>query len=527
MSLVSIEFITFLLCVTVIYYLMPKKQQWIAVLGANLYFYLSAGGTALLYLVFTAVTAWYTAIHLEGINDKFKKLRENCDTREDKQANRTLCTRSKKRTMLLALGINFGIWIALKYSLFAVTNLNLLAEKLHIPVLPLPQWVLPFGISFYTFTAMGYCVDVYRGKYKAERSFFKFFTFISFFAHMVQGPFSRYDVLSVTLFEEHRFSFERLKQGGLRILWGMFKKLVIADRIAVTVNTIYSDTVEYNGMYIWIAMLLFTLELYADFSGYMDIAAGASGILGIRLQENFKQPFFAQSIEEFWRRWHVTLGAWFRDYLFYSVSMSKRVQTLGRNSRKLLGSKTARLIPSYIALFFVWSATGLWHGADWTYLVWGWMNLVIIMLSMQMDGVYQKIRERLHIRPQTKWFMIFRMVRTWMLFSFMELFSEAPSIGAACSMCRSMLTFEHWTYVKEPLSLLPMMQWEDVLIVGAGLVMMLAVDVMKERTKGVFAVLSGLPCGIRYIGYGLIFYGIIIAGVIGGEMSGGFMYAQF
>lgn len=450
-----------------------------------------------------------------------------CSTREDKQKNRKLCAAEKKKLMAWSLAANFGIWIVLKYSAFLIANLDVLLEQLRIPVIPVPEFLLPLGISFYTFVAMGYCIDIYRGKYQAEKNAGRFILFITFFPHIVQGPFSRFDSLSSSLFQEHKFSFDRMCQGGLRILWGMFKKLVVANKISIVVGTIYGDIVTYNGMFIWVAIFLFVIELYADFSGYMDIAIGVSHILGIRLQENFRQPFFAKSIEEFWRRWHMTLGAWFRDYVFYSISMSKKAQGFGKKCKSVVGVSTARLIPSYIALFFVWTATGLWHGANWTFLVWGLMNLIIIAVSMQLQGVYAKIRKKLHIRLENKGWQLFQMVRTFMLFCFMEMFSEAESVGKAFAMCRSMITFEHWTYIKNPLLFFPALDVLDLSVIVVGILLMLAVDIMKEKQLGIFQVLDRVPCVLRYAGYVSILYAIILFGEIGGSMSGGFMYAQF
>ena len=529
MSIVSIKFLIFLICLVILYFLAPRRWQWVILLCGNVFFYLSAGAKALLFILFTSAAAWYTGLLLEKVNEKYKRIREtDCKSREEKQRNREQCTKDKKKVMAVSLGINFGIWILLKYSGFVISNLDALFAKAGLPVLlPVPRFILPLGISFYTFIAMGYCIDIYRGKYKAEKNVCRFVLFVSFFPHIIQGPFSRFDSLSPTLFEPHKFSFDRMCEGGLRILWGMFKKLVVADKLSLTVNMIYGDIETYNGMLIWVAIVLFVLEMYADFSGYMDIVAGVSRILGIRLQENFKQPFFARSIEEFWRRWHITLGAWFRDYVFYPISMSKRVQSLGMKCKKAVGAQTGRLIPSYIALFFVWTATGLWHGADWTFLVWGLMNLTVIAVSMQLSGFYAGIRERLHIPDSAWWWKLFQMARTFMIFSFMEMFSEADSIGKAFAMCRSMFTFEHWTYIKTPMLFFPSLEPLDVAVIAAGAALMLLVDVIREKGMGVFHTLGRIPCVLRYACYGAVLYAIILFGEMGAGMSGGFMYAQF
>lgn len=505
MSLLSVRFLAFLFVLLLAYYLLPKKWQWVVLLCANIVFYLSAGVEYAGFLIITAVTAWGAASWVEKTNEKFKQLRKNCSTREEKQANKAECTKQKKKIMTCVMVLNFGLWIVLKY-------------VLHASVL---------GVSFYTFIAMGYCIDVYRGKFPAEKNFGRFLVFLSFFPQMVQGPFSRYDKMKDTLQNEHTFSFDQLGAGILRMLWGFFKKMVIADRFGIVTVAIYTGEIAHGGIYVPILMAAVTLQLYADFSGYMDIVCGVCQMLGIHLQENFRQPLFSRSIEEVWRRWHITLGAWFRDYVFYAVSMSKWAQNLGKKCREKLGPATARMIPSYLALVAVWTATGLWHGATWCFLIWGWMNLVIIVGSMQLQPVYVKIREKLHIQESSRKFALFQMLRTFCIFGFMEMISDAGNLTTAFSICKSFFTVFNWGLIKHPLSLFPGLEITDVIVVLIGLVLMLLVDVIREKGYSVQAVLEKVPMPIRYMGYAIIFYGVILLGNTGADLTGGFMYAQF
>jgi len=249
-------------------------------------------------------------------------------------------------------------------------------------------------MSFYTFHSVGYLMDVYRSKYPAEHNFCKYFTFISYFPHLLQGPFSRFDGLGKSIFEMHSFSYDRLCEGCARIVWGFFKKVVIADQLGVVVSAITQHYTNYTGTHIFMSIIFYGIQLYADFSGYMDIMCGFSHILGIKLSENFEQPYFARTIDDFWRRWHITLGHWFRDYVFYPVSMGKVAQQIGRRARGKWGPKMGKLVPGYYALIFVWTATGLWHGASWTFLIWGWLNMLVIMSTMQLDDWYTKIKTK-------------------------------------------------------------------------------------------------------------------------------------
>lgn len=506
MSLLSIKFLAFLVILLLLYYLLPKKWQWVVLLCANIIFYLAAGVVYAGCLLITAVSSWWIANQVERTNDFYKELRKQCVTREEKQANKAECTKEKKKLMACVMILNFGLWIILKY------------------IAPVAA---PFGISFYTFIAMGYCIDVYRGKYPAEKSFWRFFVFLSFFPQMIQGPFSRYDIMKDTLNEEHGFSFDRLGEGALRMLWGFFKKLVIADRMGTVVTAIYTGESVSGGIYVPVLMFCVTLQLYADFSGYMDIVAGVCRMLGIRLQENFRQPFFSRSIEEMWRRWHITLGAWFRDYVFYSISMSRPAQNLGKKCRQKMNPVTARMVPSYLALAAVWTATGLWHDATWCFLIWGWMNLVIIVAGMQLAPFYEKLRKRLHINVESGWFALFQMGRTFFLFGFMEMFSDAGSLANAVSLCVSFFTISNWGLIRRPSLLFPGLSSGDIIIVVAGLLLMAFVDVVKERGKGVFAAVSKVPLPLRYLGYAVVFYAVILLGNTGANLTGGFMYAQF
>lgn len=506
MSLLSIRFLAFLVVLLLLYYLLPSKWQWVVLLCANIIFYLSAGVTYAGCLVITAVSAWWIAGRTERTNEHYRELRGQCTTREEKQANKTECTKAKKKLMACVMILNFGLWIVLKY---------------------ISPAAAPLGISFYTFIAMGYCIDVYRGKYPAEKSFWRFFVFLSFFPQMVQGPFSRYNIMKDTLRKEHVFSFDGLGEGILRMLWGFFKKMVIADRLGKVVAEIYAGNSVSGGIYVPVLMVCVTLQLYADFSGYMDIVAGVCRMLGIRLQENFRQPFFSRSIEEVWRRWHITLGAWFRDYVFYSISMSRSAQNLAKKCRQRMSPATARMMPSYLALAAVWTATGLWHGATWCFLIWGWMNLAIIAAGMQLAPFYGKLRKLLHVKEDSRGFALFQMIRTFLVFGFMEMFSDAGSLRNAVSICASFFTSFNWGLIRRPMLLFPGLSGGEVILVAAGLLLMLAVDIAKEKGKGIFSAVGKIPMPVRYLGYALVFYAVILLGNTGTELTGGFMYAQF
>lgn len=507
MSFVSIQFFAFLAVLFCVYFLVPRKWQWKVLPLFSIWFYISYGVQYIGFILCTVLMTYFMAVRLNRTDHKFAQLKQQCDNKEQRKKYKEKYIKSKKIIMLAGLSLNFGIWAILKYA-------NLVD-------------FLPLGISIYSFVAAGYCIDVYRGKYQAEKNLLKYCSFITFFPHIVQGPFSRYDVLGSTLFEKHDFDFERFAQGSLRMAWGYLKKLVIANRMTVAVDLIMADTVGFDGIYIFWLFILLPVRLYADFSGYMDIAAGLCHILGIRLQENFMQPFFAKSIDEFWRRWHITLGAWFRDYLFYPVSMSKLTQKISKRCKNKFSPATARLIPSYIALIFVWSATGLWHGGSPNFLLWGWINLFCIVTSMQFKPFYARIKNRLHIADENRIWQAVQMIRTFLIFGFAEMVSDTRSIYGIFMKCKALVCGRNWNLIFEPLKLFPDLSIQEVFVLIIGVSIIFIIDVLKERQVNIYSLVQRIPMLPRYIAYCTLLYSIILLGYFGADATEGFMYAQF
>lgn len=507
-----------------VYYVVPKKFQWCVLLLANIVFYLRYGIKFFPYIIFTIVTTYAAGIILEKINDDYKETKGQHTQAEDKKAAKKKYIHKKQLVLLVTLLLNMGIWAVLKYTAYIFGNVNewfALANPL-----PIPAFVMPIGISYYTFVSAGYCIDIYRDKYKAERNLGRYTLFISFFLHILQGPFSRFNMLKTTLFEKHAFSFERIYNGGLRILFGLFKKFIIADYIGNSVVYIYENYASLNGIYALLLIVFLSIELYADFSGYMDIINGAATMLGIRNQENFTQPFFAKSIEEFWRRWHITLGVWFKDYLFYPVSMSKWAQKLGQKSRKLVGNTNGRMIPSYIALVFVWTVTGIWHGCALQFLLWGWMNLFFIAFGMMFGPLYHKLHDVTHISAESKGWKLFAMLRTFFLFGCMEVMSDAGSAGIAFTIYRKLFTGWDLSILTSLETLFPEVPEPNACLIILGVLMMLVVDIVKEKNISLKGFLLRMPVLVRYTLYlGMVYILILFTARV--QSGGGFMYANF
>ncbi|MBQ7360446.1 MAG: MBOAT family protein [Lachnospiraceae bacterium] len=527
MNIVSWEFLLFSTVLIGTYFVIPRKFQWVVIFFSNLVFYFFAGIPYIGYMLIISVATFLGALQLKKAALRGKEQASLVNTPEEKKVIKEKVTQKKKLITGLAIVLSMGIWAVLKYTNFFIDNLNLplkwFSDSIQIERV---SWVLPLGISFYTFHAVGYLVDVYRNKYTAERNYFKFFAFISYFPHIVQGPFSRYDELGKSIGEEHKFSYERLCEGCARILWGYFKKMVVADKIGIAATSIFADSSQYSGIYMMFAMCAYGIQLYADFSGYMDIVCGLSHILGIKLAENFKRPYFAKSVDEFWRRWHITLGTWFRDYVFYPVSMGKTGQKMGKWARKKWGAKMGKLLPGYFALIFVWTATGLWHGANWTYLIWGYLNLFVIVLSMQLTDFYDKVKEKLHINSEQLWWKIVAIVRTFILVCFFRFFSAAPDIQTAMSMLTNTFGDMHFEVLKNPMYLFVGVEYVDIYFSLIGTIFIFAVDLFEEA--GVWnKVKEKCPVLIKNVCYvTLIMFIMMCAGSVS-ELMGGFMYASF
>lgn len=481
-----------------------------------------------LYIIFTIITTYFAALRIGRINTASReRLGSEGLSKEEKQAEKAKALADKKKICTLAMAANFGIWAFLKYANFFIDNISGVLKTLHISYeCEALSLILPLGISFYTFQAMGYLIDVYRGKYEAEKNIFRFALFLSYFPHIIQGPFSKFDELTKTLFEEHKFSYDRLCEGSSRILWGVFKKLIVADKIGLAVNEVFANADSYGGIYIFVVIIFYGIQIYADFSGYMDIVCGVSHILGVELAENFSQPYFAKSVDEFWRRWHITLGRWFRDYLFYPVSMGKFAQKLGKKSRAKFGARVGKLIPSYFALIFVWTATGMWHGANWTFFVWGMLNFVVIMAGMHLETFYAKAREKFHIDSENALWQTFQIVRTFLLVCMFRFFSRAENIWTALVMYKNMLLKWDFGDMLAPRSWFVGMSGHDIAICGLGVLMMFLVDILNEKGKWA-SVKAKTPFAVRNLIYVILIYSLILFAGGDNDLIGGFMYAQF
>ncbi len=410
MALTEFSFIVLLAVTTLAYFLVPKRVQWVALLLASAVFYLSYGPGQAVYVVCCALITYLGGLLLGRLNLQTKQ----------PGADKPRIRRTKRLVLLAALALDLGMLITLKYAGM---------------LLPLAKgFVQPLGISFYTLSAVGYLMDLYRAKYEPEKNPLRLLLFVSFFLQIVQGPFARYDLIGKELREPRAFDFDNLKLGSLRMLWGYLKKMVIADWLGVYVSAAMDSPADQSGPVMMIAIVLYTVQMYADFSGYMDIVCGAGQALGLRIPENFDRPLGARSVAEFWRRWHMTLGAWFKDYVFYPVSVSKVAVRISKALRGKGKLRLAKLAPAILALCVVWPLTGLWHGATWNFLLWGLLNGAAIVTSMLMEPLFKKWFEKMGVKPEGRLWKVFSVARTFALLALIRVFARTDSVPQAMAV---------------------------------------------------------------------------------------------
>lgn len=530
MLFTSYSFLAFLLILFLLYYIVPKKCQWVLLLIAGYVFYAHAGWECFLFIGVTTITTYGAGLLIDRNHNQQKAyLAENKASlsKEEKKAYKEKQKNKRFALMVVCLVLNFGILAVLKYTNFAIANINGILEMAGSEkVLAFQDLILPLGISFYTFQSMGYLIDIHRGKYSAQKNLFKFALFVSFFPQLIQGPISRYDDLEKSLFAQHAFDWHTISFGLQRILWGFFKKLVIADRMLIGVNALIGDTQTYTGFYVFMGMLFYALQLYADFTGGIDITIGIAQTLGIPVQENFIRPYFSKGIKEYWRRWHISLGSWFTDYLFYPISVCKPMLKISKWSRKLLGEQIGKRVPVYAASIAVWFVTGIWHGAAWNFIVWGLGNCFFIMLSQECEPLYDKFHARFQVKDKT-WFKAFQIIRTFLLMSSLRMLDCYRNVLMTFKMFGSMFT--DWN-VKEAITV---GMWNlglgahDYIILLIGVLLLFMVSMLGRRGS-VREMIARKPAWVSVAVFGTVFIATILFGAYGmGYDASQFIYNQF
>ncbi len=433
----------FLPIILILYQLSPKRIRWIALLIANFIFYINFNFRMLVFLVPAIVITYITGRVLDRLNHKkkalLKEFKENkaVEGFSTKAEIKDYCQKRSRLVLILGIALILSVLLVIKYYGFFATNINLLIGR-STPKGPLPIKIfeLPLGISFYSMQAIAYMADIYWTKYEAEKNPFKLALYLSFFLTIVEGPIALYSDMKDRLFEGNSIYPDNIARGLIRLMWGIMKKLVIADRLSPAVILLFSPEHQTKGHEVIAAAVLFTVMEYMDFSGCMDMVIGIGTMFGIQLPENFRQPFFAKNASEFWRRWHISLGVWFKTYIFYPVSMSKLAKKWNKFSKNRVNKHITRVVASAIALLPVWLCNGLWHGPKWTYIFYGVFYFVVIVLELLLEPVGDAILKLLHTSRDNKVVDIVRILKTWIIIFAGELFFQADSLSEGMRMIR-------------------------------------------------------------------------------------------
>lgn len=533
MTFVSLAFFAFVAALTLVYFLVPKAYRWTVLLVGSYAFYWLNSRRLTLVLLGTTVVTYLIGLWIQRVRDRRKDYLQAHRaemSREDRKAYNNATKRSTRRILLLGILVTLAPLIYLKYSNFFINNVNALLSRLKVQAqLNHVNLLLPLGISFYTLQAIAYLTDVYRGKATADHNPAKFLLFMSFFPQIVQGPIPRHSQLANQLYEGHDFDYTRMCHGIQLMVWGLFKKLVIGERIAIPVNALFDGYASYTGPILFLAAAMYGLQVYADFSGGMDVARGVSQILGIELELNFRQPYFSSSVEEFWRRWHMTMGNWMRDYVFYPLSMSKAFTAFGQKSRKVLGQYIGKRLPPFCAMFIVYILVGLWHGAAWNYVVFGLWNGVFIMLGILMDGIHDKARKKLQIKEETVTWRAFRIIRTFLVISFGRYFSRGNSLGDALGMIgRSFRNWRDITFLTNGTLLNLGLDNANWIVLGIFLLVLFHVDLAHERGVSIRDSIDRQNLIFRWLIYIAAVLVILVFGMYGPHYDAArFIYQEF
>ena len=508
----------FLPLALICYQLVAEKHRWkVLLVFSYLYFYLFSG-ELVLYLLGSTVLTHYAAIWISWIKMKYAKDIQEA-SKEEKSALKKEGQKKQRMVLVASILCLLGLLVYLKYSNFFLENVNSLLTSFQVEYqFTLSKILVPIGISFYTLEQVGYLADVYWDKTEPEKNLGKLALFFGFFPLVMEGPISSYESVSKSLYSGQKLKYENLKAGFLRILWGLMKKMVVADRLYILVDKVYSHYQDYSGIIIILAAICYTIQLYMEFSGCIDIVIGSGRMFGVELPENFRQPFYSKNAGEFWRRWHISLGTWFRTYIFYPVSVSSLVKKWNKYGNKKFGKYFTKIVTSAITLFPVWISNGLWHGANWSYIFYGMYYFVILLFENILEPVTNNLTKKYNLDT-------IRIFKTWIIIFVGELFFRAESLPAGIYMFTSIFR----DFIPENISQISLgISNADVFAIVVGCILVGIVSTLKEKNISIQEKLDGLRTPVRWAIYYALIFMIIILGAYGtGYQAVDLIYAGF
>lgn len=522
MQFTSFSFIACFGVLLLVYYLIPKKAQWVLLLAASYGFYLLAGVEYLSFILLTTLTT-FGAAHVMGRRleqqDAFLAGNKESLSRDERKEYKAKVKRGNRIYMIACLAANFAILAVCKACL--VEPFRTAANGGALSFLTLG---LPMGISFFMFQSTGYVVDVYRGVCKAEKNPFKFALFVSFFPQLVQGPISKFTQVAPSMYQPHAFDGKQVSFGLQRMLWGYFKKMVVADRIAPAVAALLAP--EHTGVSFLVLTVFYAIQIYGDFTGGIDITIGIAETFGIKLPENFIRPYFSKNIAEYWRRWHISLGVWMKDYIFYPISVSQPMLKLSKSARKRFGSFGKRL-PVYIASIATWFCTGIWHGLGANFILWGMMNCFVIVVSEELAPLYEKFHDRFGLKEKA-WYGAFEILRMFMLMNLIRVVDLFPNVGEYFRKMGTLFTTFNFSILWDGTLMSLGLTGLDYAILGGSIVLLFAVSLLQEKKGSVRELLAAKPAALRYALIFALFLLVLLMGNYGiGYNAGNFIYNQF
>lgn len=526
MQFISTNFVILWVISFALYYLVPAKRQWMILAVASGLFYVAGTGGIPVGIVLTGAGAYAGGLYIKHSLEAQKNALSAIAGKEQKKTVKLGFERRRRRVQILYFVLSLGILFCTKYMVVILPFLQETGLTTPRSDAFFSRVVMPLGVSFYTLTAIGYVVDVGREQCQAQRNPVKLFLFLAYFPAITQGPFNRYAKLQGEFERGHVFNYERMLFGVQRFVWGAFKKLVIADRINLFVGDVFGS-VEGGlpGSIYALAVVLYMLQLYADFSGYMDMALGVSETFDIILPENFKRPYFSKSVAEFWRRWHITLGTWFKDYVMFSFVMSGTGRKIGKAAKKRM-PRLGKHMTGILGTMLVWLLTGMWHGRTASYLLWGVYYGVIMCVSLVLEPQYCIWKEKLHIK-EGKAYGFFAMARTWAIVFVADVLIRAESLSQAGGIYRALLVDFR---LKE--GILSVTDYGvnryGFLLLAAACLLWLAVSVWEEKGKDVRRMIAESPMALRWCCYYGVVLLLVITGIYGGNYdTAAFLYQSF
>jgi D-alanyl-lipoteichoic acid acyltransferase DltB (MBOAT superfamily) len=485
----SLEFIIFFIGVTTVYFLIPHRLRWILLLGSSYYFYGSWNSKYLILIIISTLIDYFAGIMMGEEEEKDKR----------------------RKYLILSLISNLGMLFVFKYFNFFIGNINEVFKIFSLDFrAPGLRLLLPVGISFYTFQTLSYTFDVYRGTRKAEKHLGLFATYVAFFPQLVAGPIESSTNLLPQFKKKMDFDYIRMTEGLKFMIWGLFKKVVVADRTAIVVNNIYNDVNNHSGLTLLVASVFFGFQIYCDFSGYSDIAIGSAKVLGFDLIENFKIPYYSKSISEFWRRWHISLGKWFKDYLYISLG----------------GNKVSKY-KLYKNLMIVFLVSGLWHGASWNFIIWGALHGFYIVIDISTRNQRKEFYEKIGLTKYPRLKNFIHVGCTFSLVTFSWIFFRANTLKDALYIITHIFSnIESYTTFNGIYRSLDALNAGKVGFV----VTLLSIGIMelfhlKSRSKKICDLLKTKPTYLRWSVYYSLMLWMIMFGVFEGASE--FIYFQF